>query len=86
MTRAQDIRREVLFQLYAAGISVAKEPAQLARVANRDAGFDAMTADEARDACLFHCDAGLVEKVVKTDGSTWFRIRRDGILTWEANQ
>lgn len=85
MTRDQDIRKEVLFQLYGAGIGIALDPARIAKVANRS-GFDDMTEAEARNACLFYVDAQQAAVVQRPDGSRWFRITRDGILAYEATQ
>lgn len=84
MTRDQDIRKEVLFQLFAAGIGLALDPARIARVANRN-GLD-MTPKEAREACLFYVDAKQAAPVQMPDGAVFYRITRDGVLAWEGMQ
>ena len=83
MTREQDIRKEVLFQLFSAGTTIAKEPAQIARVANRDGGFDGMTPGEAKAACVFFKDLGYVAEEGTAAGVVRYRITAAGVMAKE---
>ncbi len=81
MTRAQEIRKECLLQLYGAK-ELPISPALAARRA-KHAGLD-YTETEVRDALFFLKGQGLAESVQDTvTGETKYRITSKGMIEYE---
>ena len=81
MTRAQEIRKEVLFQLYG-GKEVPCAPTLIVRRAKRE-GLD-YTETEVRDALYFLKGQGFAELVSdETTGQQKYRITSRGMIQYE---
>lgn len=81
MTRAQEIRHEVLLQLYGSG-SIPISIEHIRRVCKR-AGFD-YSETELRDALHFHKGQGFAEQLTDSGtGEVRYRITSAGILQYE---
>jgi hypothetical protein len=82
MTRAQEIRHEVLLQLHGAGSSIAISPAHIGKVAKRQ-GFD-YSETEVRDALFFQVGQGHAEKLTDpATGEVRYRITSRGMIQFE---
>jgi hypothetical protein len=85
MTRNQQIRDEVLLQLYGAGQRIGLSADHMARTAKRNG--DDFTADEITEAGLFLVGNGFAEQVRReVTGEVRFRITSAGVNEYETTQ
>jgi len=85
MTAAQQLRQEVLLQLYGAG-SLSLSPAQILREAKRG-GLEAATSTDIANTLYFLKGQGFCVPVTDpASGDTRHQITSAGILQWESTQ